>query len=242
MLSPMQAHIAAVKKQQAKEVTEAAHESGDIETIESTAKNYSEFEVLSVAAEGDASKIRKLASGERDEQRETFLQKYMGHVTAYLELGEVYANPVFVYVLMMLVDLGRIADVVKFGLIAVTQNQQTPDFIKRDMATFIADSVFEWAEKEYKLGKSVSPYFSQVFEKLNEWPVPNVVKMKYSKLTGLIAFDEKLFEDAITCFEAAIGFEEGSNKATVSTKLKKAKEIIAKQKPNTSEADNTAQD
>ena len=238
----MQLNMARKRKEIAAAEVKQKHESGNVEAIQHTAENYSEFEVLSVAAEGDASKVRKLASSERDEARENFLQKYMAHVTAYLNHGEVYANPVFVYVLMMLVDLGRIADVVKFGFIAVAQQQQTPDFIKRDMATFIADSVLAWAEKEYKLGKSVSPYFNQTFTKLDEWPVPNVVKMKFNKLAGLIAFDEKQFEQAIKYFEAAIGFEEGSNKAKVGTKLNKAKEIIAKQKPNTSKADNTAQD
>ncbi|MEY8251735.1 MAG: phage terminase small subunit [Colwellia sp.] len=238
----MQAHIAAVKKQQVKEVTEAAHESGNVDVIKHTAENYSEFEVLTVAAECDASNVRKLASSDRNEARETFLKKYMRHVKAYLDLGDVYANPVFVYVVMMLVDLGRISDVVKFGFIAVAQQQQTPIFIKRDMATFISDSVLAWSEKEYKLGKSVSPYFNQTFTKLDEWSVPNVVKMKFNKLAGLIAFDEKKFEQTVKYFEAAIGFEEGSNKAKVGTKLNKAKELISKQKPNTSKSDNTAED
>ena len=230
MLSPIQKAMQEAREKVAASVLKAKHQSGDVKAIEKTAENYSEFEVLCQAVEKDVIALAALPSAERDEMRKRLVDRYTGHVEAYLAIDDEYANPVLVYMIMWLLDLGRIGDGLELGVVAVKQNQKTPKQIKRDMATFVSDLVFQWCQKEYDQGKSCAPYFDLSLRLLNEeWTVPDVVMMRYNKLAGKIANDAGDFENAEKYLETAIKFETPNHKAQVTTLLSKVRKELAKQ-------------
>ena len=229
MLSPIQKAMKEAREKIAANELKAKHQNGEVKAIEKTAENYSEFEVLCQAVEKDVIALAALPSTERDQMRKTLVDRYMGHVEAYLEIEGEYANPVLAHMVMWLLDLGRIGEGLELGVVAVKQNQQTPKQIKRDMATFVADEVLKWCQKEYDLGKSCAPYFECSFKLLDEWTVPDVVNMRYNKLAGKIANDDGQLEDAVKYLEAAIQFETPNHKAQVTTLLNKVRVNLAKQ-------------
>lgn len=221
----MQEHMARVKKAQAvKEIKE--NKAAATAPAKNTDTNYSEFEVLTAAVESDVTALNAKPKQERNAVRKTLVDRYMGHIEAYLQAGIEYANPVLVYMVMWLFDLGRIADATRLGLIALQQNQKMIKTFKRPLATFIFDEVLAWAEAENKNGKSNSPYFSQFLDLLDEHELPDIVKMKYYKLAGNMAFDEKDMATAEKYYVLAIEAEPA--KAKVDIKLKTARKALEK--------------
>lgn len=64
--------------------------------------------------------------------------------------------------------------------------------IKRKWPGFIADTVFDWAETQAEHGRSIEPYFGQVFERvINEWELPEQVTAKFYKFAGLALLRNK---------------------------------------------------
>jgi hypothetical protein len=221
----MQEHMARVKKAQAvKEIKE--NKAAATAPAKNTDTNYSEFEVLTAAVESDVTALNAKPKQERNAVRKTLVDRYTGHIEAYLQAGIEYANPVLVYMIMWLFDLGRIADATRLGLIALQQNQKMIKTFKRPLATFIFDEVLAWAEAENKNGKSNSPYFSQFLDLLDEYELPDIVKMKYYKLAGNMAFDEKDMATAEKYYLLAIEAEPA--KAKVDSKLKTARKALEK--------------
>ena len=125
---------------------------------------------------------------ERDTmKRDTLLPKYLPYVERYLESGEVYQHQVLVTAIVWLFDVGEVGKGLTLALTAIEQGQQSPDFISRDLPTFTAEALLEWAQGQHKQGHSVAPYFDQAFEQVKEWHLYEKITGNYYKLAGLVA-------------------------------------------------------
>jgi Phage small terminase subunit. len=238
MTSPMQRHMAKVREEQAKSQAKEKLDQGTKQDALDSATDYPAFEAIKTSLDQDIKSLGAKTQGqERNEYREkTLLPRYMPHLLAYKESGEEYANPVLVAVVMWLMDLGRIGEALEWAYLAITQNQKMPGQWNRNLATFVADSVLKWAEKEFKAGHAVDPYFTSVFENLVDWPVPDVVKMKYNKLAGKMALKEKDFESAESFLLMADSLGDAAHPAKVSTDLEKAQKANEKAKAEEAKA------
>lgn len=228
MSTPFQRHMKAMQQRQAQAAQQQAMDTHVPGAAEASASDYSAFELLKMSLEQDVRASKDVPSGpQRNELRDkTLLPRYQQHVQAYMESGEVYANPIMVQVMMWLFDVGRIEQALPIAKLAIVQRQQMPAEFKRDLATFVADTVLEWAETEQKFGRAWEPYFSHVFMQLETWQVPDVVRMKYSKFAGKAAFDLEDFQAAVTHLENAEKLSTSSAPAKVGTLLEKARKKI----------------
>lgn len=144
----------------------------------------STWDLVMSTIEGD---IRQLKSIKPLAGKIEYKKKVLEHYRPYLKQEDI---PVSLKVLLMvwLFDAGDIGQALEIGLEAIEKGYDTPDFIKSSMPEFVADTVFDWSEKQFKAGHSTAPYFDQVFklvtEKLNTY---EVVTAKYYKLAGLMA-------------------------------------------------------
>lgn len=231
MTTPFQRHMKEMlaKDNKAKQVK--ALDEGDLKTAENTVTDYSQFEVLESSLKNDVTALANTPTGERDDLRKTFIARYLPHVEKYVESAEVYANQILVMVMMWLFDNRDIGKALKYAFVAIEQGQKMPQQFNRNLATFVADAVLDWADRELKLGHAIDPYFSQVLKQLERWPVPEVVHMKYNKLAGNIAFDNEHYVDAVAFFQIAESFGTANNPAKVTTKLNKARAEVEKTAP-----------
>ncbi len=225
MTTPFQKHMQATRQQLAREAQKKALENRQPAAIENSVKDYGEFELLKMSLETDVRASKDVPRGAaRDELRDkTLLPRYLPHVHAYVESGEEYANPVLVQVMLWLFDAGRLEQALPVAELAISQGQQMPNDFKRDLPTFVADAVLEWAEGEYKGGRAIEPYFSRVFTQLENWVIPDVVLMKYNKFAGKAAYDNGDYSLAVSLLSTADQLSTSSNPAQVSTLLAKAK-------------------
>ncbi|MCL1123534.1 phage terminase small subunit [Shewanella surugensis] len=94
---------------------------------------------------------------------------------------EPYDNPLFASSIIWLFDVGQFAKGIELGFIAIALKQDSG--LRRAWPKFISDEVFAWAEKESEAGRSVEPYFSQVFDKVaHEWRLAEPLTAKFYKL------------------------------------------------------------
>ena len=128
-------------------------------------------------------------------KRDVLLPKWLPIVAEYLstleegsnnENNKTYDNPLFSYCTLWLFDVSRFSQGLEYAFLAIKHQQPTPPNIKRKWPGLIADLVFDWAETEAEHGRSIEPYFGQVFARVvNEWKLPEQVTAKYYKFAGL---------------------------------------------------------
>ena len=152
-------------------------------------------------------------------KREELLPKYLEYVQRYRESGLNHPNLVLMQVLVWLFDTEQFEDGLELALFAIEQGQEMPARFKRDVHTFVADTVIDWAEGEHKAKRSPQPYLSQLMpfvdgywaeitaEEGTQLPTPwnlfERIPARFHKLLGILAMETEQWADAIDHFERA---------------------------------------
>ncbi|EPW0379395.1 phage terminase small subunit, partial [Proteus mirabilis] len=155
MLSPAQRHRQKIEMQQKLEQRQAIA-IADGESMHLQAR----------AIERDVKRLRALnQTYERVAmKRDELLPMYLPTAQRYLDEGEVYQNPIFVYCVIWLFDVGEFDKGLDWADIAIAQGQRTPDNFKSGFPAFVADTILAWAQLEAEAGNPIEPYFSRTFK------------------------------------------------------------------------------
>ncbi|MNJ19134.1 Phage small terminase subunit [compost metagenome] len=101
-------------------------------------------------------------------------------------------------------------------------------FKRRDIQTFVADAVIEWAYDEYTAKRSPEPYLSNLLPRVDgEWDLTEQIPSKYHKLIGIRAIEAEDWETALKHLERST---ELYSKAGNETRIKKCRMALAKQR------------
>ena len=137
-------------------------------------------------------------------KRDELLPKYQDYVQRYCESGLNFPNRVLVQVMIWLFDTEEFEDGMELAHFAIGQGQQMPERFKRDIQTFVADAVCDWAYAEYKAKRSPEPYLSDLLSLVDgEWELTEQIPAKYHKLVGLRAMEDKDWGLALLHFNRA---------------------------------------
>ena len=149
------------------------------------------------------SDLKNLAS-KQSLKRDELLPKYQDYVQRYCESGLNFHNRVVVQVMVWLFDTEQFEDGLELADFAMEQGQVMPERFKRDIQTFVADAVVEWAMVEYQANRSPEPYLSNLLPRVDgEWQLTEQIPAKYHKLIGIRAMEAKAWETALQHFERA---------------------------------------
>ncbi|NVN63872.1 terminase [Pseudomonas putida] len=159
-------------------------------------------------------------------KRDELLPKYQEYVGRYRESGLNFPNQVLMYVLVWLFDTAQFEQALELADFAMLQGQALPERFNRDIPTFVADELIEWAEAEYKAGRSPEPYVSNLLPRVDgEWSLFERIPARYHKQLGMLAMDRKDWTSAIVHFERAESLYESIG---VGTRLAGARKALAK--------------
>jgi tetratricopeptide (TPR) repeat protein len=137
-------------------------------------------------------------------KREELLPKYLDYVQRYRDSGLNHPNPVLMQVLVWLFDTEQFEQALTLADFAMQQGQSLPERFKRDIPTFVADTLIEWAETEHEAKRSPEPYLSQLLPRVDgEWQLYERIPARFHKLLGIIAMEQEQWTEAITRFERA---------------------------------------
>ncbi|MBN6773685.1 terminase [Pseudomonas granadensis] len=175
------------------------------------------------------SDIKGLA-GRQALKREELLPKYQDFIQRYMDSGLVMPNRVLVQVMVWLFDTEQFEDGLALADFAIEQGQEMPErFKRRDVQTFVADAVIDWAYAEYNAQRSPEPYLSDLLPRVDgEWELTEQIPSKYHKLIGMRAMEAEQWETALQHLERST---ELYAKAGNETRIAKCRKAIAKQTP-----------
>jgi|SRR5690554_2412226 len=175
----------------------------------------------------DIARLKNIGSvAEKLVLKRELLPQYTPIADGYLESGANYQNHLLFYCGLWSLDVGDLEAAFKYFDNAVAQQQATPDNFNRDMPTIAAELIAEWAEREYKAGRSASPYIDRVCERVSggQWVVSTtIVTGKVYKVAGLLAERDGELEIALEFFENA---QAANDKAGCKTRIDKIKKQL----------------
>lgn len=154
----------------------------------------------------DLERIADINSRELRQQlkRDELLPKYLLYVQRYRDSGLNHPNPVLMQVLVWLFDTAQFEQGLELAEFAIAQGQELPERFRRDVPTFVADEVIEWAEAEHKAGRNPEPYVSHLLPRVDgEWQLFERIPARYHKLLGILALEREEWATAITHFDRA---------------------------------------
>lgn len=204
------------------------------EALSSPANARKHLKLMEASLDEDLARLKGIQSlaGKQDLKRTELLPKYQDYIHRYLESGLVMPNRVLVQVLVWLFDTTQFDDALELADIAIKQGQLMPErFKRRDIQTFVADAVCEWAYAEYQAGRSPEPYLSNLLPRVDgEWELTEQIPSKYHKLIGMRAMEADEWETALKHLERST---ELYAKAGNDTRIDKCRKALAKQQPAT---------
>ncbi|EFQ6725594.1 terminase [Salmonella enterica] len=136
----------------------------------------------------DVKRLRSLTTlADRiDMKSNDLLPKWEPVAREYVESGKAYPNPILVYCIIWLIDVRRFDTALAWADLAIEQGQEMPPNIKSRMPAFIAASIYDWAEMEAEAGRTVEPYFQQVFDRVaRHWRLHERIASKYYRFAAL---------------------------------------------------------
>ena len=173
------------------------------------------------------SDLKNLAS-KQSLKREELLPKYQEYVQRYCESGLNFPNRVAVQVMVWLFDTAQFDDALELADFLMEQGQQMPErFKRRDLQTFVADAVCEWAYAEYNAKRSPEPYLSDLLPLVDGvWNLTEQIPSKYHKLIGMRAMEAEQWETALKHLERSTELyaQAGNN-----TRIKRIRKALEKQ-------------
>nr|WP_218179953.1 phage terminase small subunit [Pseudomonas reactans] len=167
-------------------------------------------------------------AGRQTLKREELLPKYQEYVQRYCESGLNFPNRVAVQVMVWLFDTAQFEDALELADFLMEQGQQMPErFKRRDIQTFVADAVCEWAYAEYTAKRSPEPYLSDLLPLVDGvWNLTEQIPSKYHKLIGMRAMEADQWETALKHLERSTELyaQAGNN-----TRIKRVRKALEKQ-------------
>lgn len=207
--------------------------------------------LMTAALDADLERISAINSRETRQalKRDELLPKYLDYVKRYRESGLNHPNPVLMQVLVWLFDTAQFEAGIELADFAIGQGQQLPERFKRDVQTFVADELIDWAEAEHKAGRSPEPYVSQLLPRVDgnwegfkqggeserpaSWELFERIPARYHKLLGVLAMDRKDWALAVAHLNRAT---ELYPEIGVKTRLEGAEKALRKQQTETGTA------
>jgi len=170
-------------------------------------------------------------------KRDELLPKYLEYVQRYRESGLNHPNPVLMQVLVWLFDTEQFEQALELADFAMGQKQAMPERFRRDIPTFVADTLIEWAEAEHKAKRSPEPYLSQLLPRVDgEWELFERIPARFHKLLGILAMESEQWNKACGHFYRAA---ELYPEIGVKTRMDEATKALRKQEAERNTANHT---
>lgn len=200
------------------------------EALSSPANARKHLQLQEAALDQDLERLSAIngLAGRQMLKRDELLPKYQDFIQRYIESGQNLPNRVLVQVMIWLFDTAQFEDGLELADFAIGQGQQMPErFRRRDIQTFVADAVCEWAYAEYKAERSPEPYLSDLLPRVDgEWQLTEQIPSKYHKLIGMRAMEAKQWDVALKHLERST---ELYAQAGNDTRIEKVRKALAKQ-------------
>jgi hypothetical protein len=188
------------------------------------------FEQLQAAMVTDVARIKtKPELEDKQALKGELLPNYLPFVQAYIADGHNYPNDVAVQVMVWLFDVNDIDNALKIGMYLVaTGNNDLPHKFSRNLPTFVADAIYDWANDELKAKQTASPYLDDLVAFIDDdalvekWDLhPAVISKNLALLAKHKEREGKLAECVALCERAEEVNPTGAGVKTMKERVQK---------------------
>jgi hypothetical protein len=188
------------------------------------------FEQLQAAMVTDVARIKtKPALEDKQVLKSELLPNYLPFAQAYVADGHDYPNDVAVQVMVWLFDVNDIDNALKIGMYLVANgNNDLPPKFSRNLPTFVADAIYDWANAELKAKQTASPYLDDLITFMDDqalvekWDLhPAVISKNLALLAKHKEREGKLKECVDLCERAEAANPEGAGVKTMKERVQK---------------------
>lgn len=153
--------------------------------------------------ENDLAALKEIKSIKEKERvkAESLVPKYLPVVDGLKTSGS--DHPMLGQILVWLFDIKDIPAAMDLAVHCIEHKIPMPERFKRDLADFLCDTIVEWAENEFEADRSSEPYFSQVCDLAKDWDLPDQVRAKIHRMSGMIALKKEDWKEAVVQLEYA---------------------------------------
>jgi Phage small terminase subunit len=114
-------------------------------------------------------------------KKNALIPKWIPIVDEYINSGAQHPYAPLVFLAVWLLDAEKLPEAITYADYAIKQQQPMPDRFKRDLPTFMAAGIHDWAQRQLKAGHSAEPYFNQVIERIEskQWLVDEPIVLGF---------------------------------------------------------------
>lgn len=167
--------------------------------------------------------IKSIKQKEAEKQAH-LVPKYMPVVQTLKAAGS--SHPLLGQILVWLFDIKDIPGAMDLALYCLDHDVPMPERFKRDLPTFLAGTVLEWAEAEQEAGRTPEPYLTDMMDMSREWDLPDPIRAGFYRVKGLMAMEKEDYTAAVAALETAMEYG-----AKVKTALSAAEKKLESQAP-----------
>lgn len=165
--------------------------------------NYSYYQS---ALQTDLARLSALTDiADKVDAKKSMIGVYLPFVKEFCASKQDYQNEVAVWVGIWAFDMGEIETALNIMLALIKKQQKAPEKLKRNLATFVCDQMYDWANA--LLGKqSASPYLDTVVAAMDNdlWDVPVPVASKCYVILAKHKFKDGDFSNCVSLCDKAI--------------------------------------
>jgi len=164
-------------------------------------QNNNDKSVINYSLEQDLSALHDLVdvSKKIELKKTALIPKWTPIVDEYIRSGAHHKFEPLVFLAVWMLDAEKLPEALAYADYAIAQQQPMPDRFKRDLSTFMAAGIHDWAQRQYKAGHSAEPYFSQIIDRIEnkQWIVTDSIVLGFIyKLAAMFAEEANDLEKA----------------------------------------------
>ena len=180
---------------------------------------------LAEAVDEDVAALKLIQSIKEKElvKKKTLIPKYLDAIRGLMAAES--DHPLLGQILVWVFDAKDIPLAMDLAEHCIAHKVPMPERFRRSLEVFLCDTVLDWTEAEHDAHRSCEPYFSRICTLAEGWDMPDEVRARLRRLSGLIALDREDYVLAVK--ELKVALEYG---AKVKTALKKAEKKLKQSK------------
>lgn len=184
---------------------------------------------ISATLQADLQRLSAFKSVERKQElkRDELLPKYTPYVQRLQAEGQ--QHELLGWYLVWLLDAGEIERGLEYGQWCIANGVSLPEKFRRDVPTYLADAVADWAEPLTAAGQSTEPYLTRLVHAADglcsQWDIPDALSARLVKAHADALAGSDRWEQAVEAYEIAL--ELGAKVKTVLATARKQLEKAA---------------
>lgn len=148
--------------------------------------------VIHAALEQDLNALHQIKDvAQKAELKKTqLIPKWQATIDEYIASGAKHLFEPLVRFVIWLLDSDQIDKAIAYADKAIAQQMPMPSGFSRSLAAFVAETIHDWAQRQFRAGHSAEPYLSDVILRVETraWLVIEpIILNKLYKLIGLLA-------------------------------------------------------